>query len=160
MKAITGFLLGTFFEHYSLHLCAWHPTASTAANTNAAATGRTSRAPKKKRRRMFKVDKTTVVPDYEQWNEQYYDEQTSRRGVPESLNDVHPFKHDWDNDFDSDEEDKDTVEAPARFMLVERRDDLWRGYLVGAVLPEKLDTGLMLLPGRELVVSGAARAPS
>ena len=32
VKAITGFLLGTFFEHYSLHLCAWHPTASTAAD--------------------------------------------------------------------------------------------------------------------------------
>lgn len=66
---------------------------------------------------------------------------------------------DFSSDEDSDGEDKDTVEAPARFMLVERRDDLWRGYLVGAVLPEKFDTGLMLLPGRELVVSVAARPP-
>ena len=44
------------------------------------------------------------------------------------------------------------VEATARFMLVERQGALWRGYLVDTVLPEKAPQ-LMLLPGRELVVS-------
>ena len=61
------------------------------------------------------------------------------------------------DDFSSDEsegEESDTVEATARFMLVERQGDLWRGYLVDTVLPEKAPQ-LMLLPGRELVVSVA-----
>ena len=59
------------------------------------------------------------------------------------------------DDFSSDEsegEESDTVEATARFMLVERQGDLWRGYLVDTVLAEKAPQ-LMLLPGRELVVS-------
>jgi cohesin complex subunit SCC1 len=86
-----------------------------AANAPGSEKATTGARKKKKRRKMFKVDKNTEIPkkEYESWATTYYETCTRYRGVPTSLDHVNPDRYFWHDSGSEDDAEEDEQEEDA-----------------------------------------------